>query len=536
MKKAFFLLIFVCLQAFVFANNIESKITSVTLYRSGAYVKRLAEVSLVSGQNSFTIKGLPKDIDPNTVTVKGYGNFIINGVQTLQNFLENATEHEKVKPLLEKKKQLEKEIALSKADLEAAKNWEDFLNQNKAVSSTETPISAENFAKLEQNYRKNIKEAKQIIVNQTYAIEEKTKELDKINNEINQLSGEINTQTSEITINTESKLPQNAKLEITYFTHLAYWEPKYRISVDDVSLPLNLTYQASVNQFTGENWNKVDLTFSSANPTNNQNLPSFSVLPLKFYEPVVYRPSPRAMMAKVAMKEDASQEMSYDAVQTAGNYASSPSVAYVDEANFFEYKLNQPYSVQTGAKNIEISFNEEKVAANYLYKTLPYADPNAYLIAKVGDWQKLNLLAGEASLYFNNSYIGKIYLDAKNMTADYELSLGKDDRIQVTRKNILGNKKTAGFTGSKTVREYDWEIKVVNQRAKSIEIEIVDRIPLSKDSNIDVEFKAPNGSTYDEAEGKLTWSTKIEPTKSFIAHTIYGIKFPKDKKVDGLPY
>ncbi len=534
MKKLISLLLF-CIGFFSFANDIDGKVTAVTIYRSGAYVKRLVEVTLTSGQNSFTLKGLPKDIDPNSVLVKGYGNFIIGGVQTAQNFLQNAAEHEKVKPLTEKKKQLERELAISDADLDALKNWEDFLNQNKAVTGTETPMSSDNFIKLEQNYRKNIREVKQNIVAQTYTIQEKTKELDKIKNEINQLSSEINTQTSEITINTEGKIDQKVKLEVTYFTRMAYWVPKYRLTVEDVANPLILNYQASINQNTGENWNKVELIFSSANPSNNQTLPIYSVLPLKFYEPVVHRSTPRVM----AMKS-ASPEVYNDAAVMVAEadmaYATTPSVQYADEANFFEYKLNQPYSVLTGSKNIEITFNEEKIATNYLYKTIPYADPTAYLIAKVSDWQKLNVLPGEASIYFNNSYVGKIYLDTKNMSINSEISLGKDERIQVTRKNILGNKKSAGFIGNKTVREYDWQNTIINQRNKSIEIEVVERVPLSKDNEIDLEFKTPEGAIYEESTGKLSWTIKIEPSKTFTTHTKYNIKYPKDKTVEGLPY
>ncbi|MFA9290597.1 MAG: DUF4139 domain-containing protein [Solirubrobacteraceae bacterium] len=535
MNKFFILMILGILTHQLFANEGNGKITSVTLYRNGAYIKRVLEVNQSTGLNKFILKGLPKDIDQNSVVVKGYGDFMISGVNTSKNFLQNATEHEKVLPLIDKKKTLEKELLFLKSELEALVSWGTFLDSNLSVTGKEEPISFENFSKLEQYYKKNIKEAKAAITSQNLAIEEKAKMLDKIQLEINQLSGEVNTQTTEIQINTESKVAQKIKLEITYFTQMASWNPKYKISVEDVSLPINLSYQAFIQQSTGENWNNVELTFSSANPTNNQNLPSFSVLPLRFYEPRVSPQRSRAAKMEVMSVLDSQPEnkMAYADMATG---ATAPTANYIDEANFFEYKLNQPYSISTGSNNIEISFNEEKVPSTYLYKTIPFADSAAFLIAKIENWQKLNLINGEASVFFNNSYVGKIFIDAKNMSSESEIPLGKDDRIQVVRKNLLGNKKSAGFTGNKTLIEYNWEIKIINQRAKSINIEIVDRVPLSKDGEIDVAFKAPADALYEVETGKLTWTKLIEPSKSMVLNNKYEIKYPINKKLETVPY
>src|SRR5882672_9778685 len=83
--------------ALLFANSliafgqteraIDSRISNVTVFLAKAQVTREAGVRLEPGKTSIVITGLASELDPQSIQVKGKGNFIILGTSHRQNYL-----------------------------------------------------------------------------------------------------------------------------------------------------------------------------------------------------------------------------------------------------------------------------------------------------------------------------------------------------------------------------------------------------------------------------------------------------------------
>ena len=71
--------------------------------------------------------------------------------------------------------------------------------------------------------------------------------------------------------------------------------------------------------------------------------------------------------------------------------------------------------------------------AGYEYYTAPKMSESAYLTAKITNWQELNLLPGEANLFFEGTFLGKSLLDVAKAGDTLSLSLGKDKGVVVKR-------------------------------------------------------------------------------------------------------
>ena len=92
--------------------------------------------------------------------------------------------------------------------------------------------------------------------------------------------------------------------------------------------------------------------------------------------------------------------------------------------------------------------------ADYKYVTLPKLSPLAYLTANITDWAKLSLQSGEATLYFENSFVGKSNLNVNQLTDTLTISLGTDNSILVKRekrkdftsKKVIGANKTETYS------------------------------------------------------------------------------------------
>lgn len=180
-----------------------------------------------------------------------------------------------------------------------------------------------------------------------------------------------------------------------------------------------------------------------------------------------------------------------------------------------------------------LAITDYKLPVQYRYLTIPKINNSAYLLARVSGWEDLYLLPGEMSLYKQDTYIGKSYLDPSKSMDTLELSMGKDQFVSVQRKIIKDHNKNVIFGSSRKLNK-GFEITLKNSKSKAIEIVIMDQIPISRLSEIEVKLEEDGGADLNKTNGFLTWKTTLKPKASFKTSFIYSVKFPKDKKITNL--
>ncbi|MFN5295433.1 MAG: DUF4140 domain-containing protein, partial [Flavobacteriales bacterium] len=68
-------------------KTIETKITDVTVFMSGAQVSETGSVSVREGENQVRIAGLPAHLDANSIRIEGNEAYTILGVRHQINYL-----------------------------------------------------------------------------------------------------------------------------------------------------------------------------------------------------------------------------------------------------------------------------------------------------------------------------------------------------------------------------------------------------------------------------------------------------------------
>lgn len=76
-----------------------------------------------------------------------------------------------------------------------------------------------------------------------------------------------------------------------------------------------------------------------------------------------------------------------------------------------DFEIMTPYSIESNNKNFSVDLDIYSLPVNYVYYSVPNIEKNAYLIANILDWEKYNLLEGEANIFSEDTYIGKSLLD-----------------------------------------------------------------------------------------------------------------------------
>jgi hypothetical protein len=195
-----------------------------------------------------------------------------------------------------------------------------------------------------------------------------------------------------------------------------------------------------------------------------------------------------------------------------------------------EYTLDEPFSVKSDGEVNTTAMVEYELDALYEYYCVPKLDADAFLTAKVLNWDAHNFLAGEANLFFEDKYIGKSILDTRHTTDTLTLSLGRDGNVVVTRD------KKKDFTsrhviGSNQKVLIGYEIAVRNKKAQQLSIVIEDQVPLANNKEISIDKMEDSGAEYDKETGMLKWRKQIESGKTETITLRYAVRYPKYAKI-----
>ena len=194
------------------------------------------------------------------------------------------------------------------------------------------------------------------------------------------------------------------------------------------------------------------------------------------------------------------------------------------------YKIDDKYTLETDGKTTTIGIKQFEVNALYDYFTAPKIDPSAFLTAKIINWQDYDLQSGEASLYFEGTYLGKTYIDLDAAGDTLSLSLGKDNGIKVARK-LIKEFSSKRFIGSNKTETKQYEITLRNTKKDPVNITVNDQFPVSVRKEISIEdAKAPEAQI-DKETGIATWTLTLKPGEEKKLNISFGIKYPKDKRV-----
>jgi FtsZ-binding cell division protein ZapB len=212
---------------------------------------------------------------------------------------------------------------------------------------------------------------------------------------------------------------------------------------------------------------------------------------------------------------------------------SKPKVIAAVEENIASrtYELSQPYSIPSTGETTDIEISVNKITADYEYYTAPVINENVFLTAQLKNWESLNLIPGEANVYFEDAYTGKIYFDTDTTDDNLTVSLGVDPQISVERKDVQ-DFKAKSFFGDKRIIDKKYEITLKNNRSKAIVVKLQDRIPISANSDIKVDEQEPGDAQMDKDTQILTWSIMLPSGVQVKKVFSYQVKYPKDKRIN----
>jgi uncharacterized protein (TIGR02231 family) len=540
MSKIFFAsVILCCIFSTLFADTektLKADIKHVTVFPDRAQLNHETNIELQAGKTLLQLRGLSPYIDPQTIQVKGFGEFMILSVNHQNNYLENLEATPEIKNLREQIENLQLKAEDEKTAITGLKEKGEFLIANRGILVKETTFTIEQLKSVMDLYTNNMDQVNMTILKKTRLIKDYEKQIAALQQQLNDKRGKAGLPSGEITVSVSSEKQVSGKMTFSYVVTNAGWYPSYDIRVDDIKKPVVMFYKANVFQSSGTEWKNVKLSFSNATPWVAGNVPVLNPWFIDFYTPMPVQLRGRVAGAAMNMKRsDAAQavpEMAADESRMAIKLdeAIQPYVEKRTGETSFTFDIAIPYTIPSDGKIQTVEIQRITAPAEYKYVTVPKISALAYLTGNITDWAKQSLIGGEATLYFENSFVGKSQLNVNQLTDTLILSLGNDNSILVKRekRKDFTSKKTLGANKTET---YSFLISVRNNKADKINITVADQIPVSSNSGITIEHIELSGGRLNAQTGEIKWDLEIKPQETKQLILTYSAKYPKDRTV-----
>ncbi len=196
-----------------------------------------------------------------------------------------------------------------------------------------------------------------------------------------------------------------------------------------------------------------------------------------------------------------------------------------------KFEVDLPYDVPSDGQEYKVSIKEYEKEASYVYRAVPKLNEHAFLTASMVGWENMNLMNGFAGIYLEGTYLGETLLNVEQASDTLQVDLGKDENIVVVRKAMELKEANKVFSKNKEER-FHYQIKVRNNKAAALTLEIIDQYPVSGNSSITVEKVESTGAKEEEKTGILTWEFTLQPKEEKTINLEYKIRYPSGKKVN----
>jgi hypothetical protein len=545
--------------------EVKSKIESVTVFLSGAQINRTADVSLKKGKNIVYFRGLGEGINPQSIQASAPEAFLINSVIHEINYLDKTAESPKVKQLqdsLEIIKVLVEDNSLQHGVLENEKNM---ILRNQSIASKEQGLSIDELQKATDFFRSRFTEVLDKQLGYVRANAKLGLRRNAITLQLNELNARRNRPSNDIRVVVDAANAGLASVDLSYFIQGAGWTPGYNIRAKDTQSPMVLEYKADVYQNTGIDWEDVKLTLSSGNPNTGGTQPNLTPWNLYVQEPIVYTTNRRtagyaaptvaaekisnAPMDSDDAEMDEEKEISASDMLASGStvtLAGDGAYSYTwkpaglseyttvqEGATTAEFRISVAQTIRSNGKAEQVTVKTAELPAFYRHFAVPKLDNDAFLVGSLTGWDTLNLLPGNAQIFFEGTYVTEVAINPAFTSDTLNLSLGRDKKVVIERTQLKDFNKVRTL-GANRERTFAYEIKVRNTKESAVNITLEDQLPVSQDKDIQVTLVDASGAKKDDATGKLTWELALGKAETKTVKLMFTVKYPKNKFIPGI--
>ena len=535
------------------AVKAPSRVDAVTVYRSGARVTRAARVELPAGPVRIQLDGLPDGLDDDSLRVEGKGQARarIFGVTVERVTAQEAAAaearaaEERLEKLQDEDRGLDDRIKATQSRIEFVRSLRSTYSEERAKNLAVRGVAVKEWADLAEWVSAELAGGSQEIRKAEAGRRDVQRRIAQARADLDKVQAKRGKTTKTVSIEVEAERSGTFDVALSYAVGAAGWQPVWDARLLPDTATMELAFHGSVWQRTGEDWNEVALSVSTAQPARGLFVPQLDPRYLTRFEPprpLPYKSAPgrAAAMAAAPAASEARQELKQGVI---ADEAELPQTMEVASANVEEGLLSASFttarreSVDGSGQARKVPLARFPLKAQIVRTAAPRVQGVAFLTARAVNETGFPLLPGAAGVYVGDEFAGRTALPATPPGGELELAFGADERVEIDHKVLERRRESAGTFTKDEVYRYRVRIGVKNRYAAPVAVKLLDLVPVSRDEKIQVKLlDGTTAATREDPErpGVRIWELGLAPREEKVVEVRYEVRYPRELPIAGL--
>ncbi len=538
--------------------SLVGKPVAVTLYREGALVTREIVIPANYAGDQIIIADLPERVDPSSVFAETVEGLEIRAIRVVPSPLDG--------PQRDEVRHLQQQLELLNVEMQRLQSQQPVIEQNRQMLdqmvrfTSDTASRDLNHGALEAA---TVSELFQFATEQREQLATKQMELALEQQRVRRESDLMQRQLANLTqrqgrtsylarVYFERTSDTPVTMRISYRVSDCHWAPQYSVHGVLDSDEFRIRYSALVQQMSGENWENVQLTLSTASPSSSAMGPTLTPLRVSAISgggATNQMASPgSSMMGDYSSAKGRALEIRAEQYAVENSFDASPEPADRDiqlntlagELQAMELReaaqvamelagdANDPVAAQTyelaGTVSLDsrrdqqlVEIADARFHGELYHVAIPLLSSFAYREVELKNTLPTMLLGGEAAVYLDNRFVGNTVLPTTASGQTVVIGFGADGQVR-TRRELLDKQETV--QGGNQRLQFTYRLVAANFKDTEVKLRILDRLPLAERSNQvtvtlgDLSTPLSDDKLYLRAQrplGLLRWDVAVPP-------------------------
>lgn len=530
---------------------VEGNVIDVTLYRGQALVTRSVPLVGEAGPIELKVINLPRQVVADSLFAEGGNGIEIRAVRYRTQAVGEEPQEE-IRKLDSEVEVLEDKILrntklqdLSSQRLAYLDKLEGFTASTGVKDLSKGLLNAEALREVTLFGFDQRKQAVDASLTLATEARELKKKLSLLKRKRGELTGAATRTAREALIFLEKRDGADEEVKLSYLVGEAGWSPAYNFRAHTGLEEVTIEYQAIIQQMSGEDWNGVHLTLSTASPGLSAEGPGLAPFRVTMSTELTQMPRAQQDLAEryngyqnqllVAEQQQRKAQLLVDNrsfnfdMNVAANSAQAVELV-VDENALrvmqieaplstdgpsVNYELTGPVSLASRADQQMLRISKTEVAGSFYHVATPVLTTYVYREVELINTGAEVLLAGSVSVYLNGRLVGRGEIPTVARGETFVMGFGADPQLRAHRELV---KKTESTQGGNRELSFHYRLTLDNFEDTDITVRLLDRLPISeRESDLRVTLDTlDHGLSQDQAylrverpKGILRWDVDV---------------------------
>ena len=495
-------------------GNVTGKVSGVTLYRGQALITRTLLFTAVKGSQEVVVTDLPQHIVEGSLFAEALAGLEVRAVR-LRQVAVGEEPREDIRTFDLALAELADKLQLNQKNQELAAKKAAYLD---GLEGFVAPTAKNDLAKgvldavaLEKVTLFSFAERQKIAEEQIVFLKEQrllTEQATLLQHKKAELTSGTQRTVKEAVLFLETNAAGPATVRLNYLVSNCGWSATYTCRAAQDRQTVDLEYNGLIQQMTGENWEEVSLTLSTASPALSAAGPGLAPFYVSLTRPT---PNPEGASAASGSKLDAGAFRDIKLRQQSANNAFSNSQNFDDNLGFnwdvicaaddsqtleltnskdilatmrrdagesggpsISYQLPGSVSLASRSDQQMVRIMKHSLPSAFYHVATPVLTSYVYREAELKNTSPDDLLAGPITVSLDGRFVGRGDIPTVARGETFVVGFGADPQLRARREFI---DKKENVQGGNRELSFKYRVAIENYKDQAAAVRIFDRLP-----------------------------------------------------------